>query len=67
MMQIVAPIHATSKNTKFFIGLNLNIKFIELRNIPQEAKLSVIWAKDNRNPALSKFVKLLDAENTNRE
>ena len=40
-------------------GLNLNIKFIELRNINQEAKLSVVWTKDNRNPALTKFIDLL--------
>ncbi len=43
-------------------GLNLNIKFIELRNITQEAKLSVVWEKENRNPALSKFIKLLEVE-----
>lgn len=40
-------------------GLNLDIKFIELKNIPQEAKLSVVWSKTNRNPALTKFLDLL--------
>lgn len=38
---------------------NWNVKFIELSNIPQEAKLSVAWAKNNRNLALSKFLDLL--------
>jgi DNA-binding transcriptional LysR family regulator len=40
-------------------GLDLNIKFIELKNITQEAKLSVVWSKGNRNMALKKFLNLL--------
>ena len=35
-------------------GYDLAIRFIELKNIPQEAVLSVIWKKDNRNPALQR-------------
>lgn len=33
-------------------GFDMNIKFIEIPAIRQQAILSVIWKKDNRNPAL---------------
>ena len=36
-------------------GFNLNVKFLEIPNIPQKAELSVIWKEDNRNPALEKL------------
>ncbi len=36
-------------------GFDLNVRFLELDNIPQEAVLSVIWKKDNRNPALHRI------------
>ncbi|MEH6680448.1 MAG: LysR family transcriptional regulator [Sediminicola sp.] len=40
-------------------GFLMRVKFLELKNIPQRAVLSVIWKKDNRNPALSKCMELL--------
>jgi DNA-binding transcriptional LysR family regulator len=33
-------------------GFQMDVKFIELKKIPQKAVLSVIWKEDNRNPAL---------------
>ena len=39
---------------------NKNIKFIELKNIPQKTVLSVVWNKENRNPILKNFLKYLD-------
>ncbi len=40
-------------------GFDLNVKFLEIPNIPQKAVLSVIWKEDNRNPALEKLKKFL--------
>lgn len=40
-------------------GFNLKIKFIEIKNIIQQAELSVIWKEDNRNPCLKNVKKLL--------
>ncbi|GJM62726.1 LysR family transcriptional regulator [Persicobacter diffluens] len=40
-------------------GYNLNIKFIELKDIPQKAILSMIWKKDNRNPVLKSVMGLV--------
>lgn len=34
------------------IGYNMNVKFIELKNIPQRATLSICWNRGNRNPIL---------------
>jgi DNA-binding transcriptional LysR family regulator len=39
-------------------GFDLDVKFIELKNIPQRTTLSVIWKKANRNPAMSKAKEL---------
>ena len=39
-------------------GFNLDVKFIELKNIRQEAVLSILWKKENRNPVLSKVLPL---------
>lgn len=41
-------------------GYNMEIKFIELNQIPQRTLLSAIWYKNNRNPALENFLKYLD-------
>lgn len=41
-------------------GYNMDIKFIELDHIPQRTVLSVIWYKNNRNPALENFLEYLD-------
>lgn len=40
-------------------GFQMDVKFIELKNIPQKAVLSVIWKTDNRNPALKHCMDLL--------
>ncbi len=40
-------------------GFNLNIKFIELENIPQRTVLSAIWKTDSRNPLLSNVLRFL--------
>ncbi|WP_425628738.1 LysR family transcriptional regulator [Cellulophaga lytica] len=40
-------------------GFNMNVKFIELKKIPQRAVLSVIWKEDNRNPVLKHCMQLL--------
>lgn len=40
-------------------GFDLGIKFLEIPKIPQKAILSVIWKKDNRNPALQQILKFL--------
>lgn len=39
-------------------GFDLDVKFIELKNIPQRTTLSVIWKKENRNPAMWKAKEL---------
>lgn len=38
------------------LGYNMNIKFIELKNVPQRAVLSLAWNKENRNPMLRHFL-----------
>ena len=40
--------------TSLQYGFDLNIRFLEIPNIPQRAELSVIWKADNRNPTLEK-------------
>lgn len=40
-------------------GFQMDVKFIELKKIPQKAMLSVIWKSDNRNPALQNCMDLL--------
>ena len=38
------------------LGYDLNIKFIELKNVTQRAVLSLVWNKENRNPILRHFL-----------
>ena len=45
--------------TSLQYGFEMKVKFIELRNIPQRAILSVVWKEDNRNPALRHCINLL--------
>ncbi|WP_041633047.1 LysR family transcriptional regulator [Maribacter sp. HTCC2170] len=45
--------------TSLQYGFQLDVKFIELKRIPQWAVLSVIWKTDNRNPALQHCIDLL--------
>lgn len=40
-------------------GFDMKIKFIELKNIRQKAKLSIAWSKKNRNPALEKVLEMM--------
>mgnify|MGYP006428145269 CR=1 FL=1 len=41
-------------------GYKMGIQFIELKDIPQKALLSVAWKERNRNPALKKALSLID-------
>ncbi|APD07148.1 HTH-type transcriptional regulator AlsR [Flavobacteriaceae bacterium UJ101] len=38
-------------------GFNLKVKFLEIPNIRQQAVLSIIWNKKNRNPVLHNILK----------
>lgn len=40
-------------------GYQLKVRFLEIPNIRQFTELSVIWGPDNRNPALSRVLKLI--------
>jgi len=40
-------------------GYTKNVKFIELKNIPQRTILSAVWSKKNRNPILSKILEIV--------
>jgi DNA-binding transcriptional LysR family regulator len=42
--------------TSLKLGYDMNIKFIELKNVPQRAVLSLAWNKENRNPMLGHFL-----------
>lgn len=45
--------------TSLQYGFKMNVKFIELKRVPQRATLSVIWKLDNRNPVLKNCMNLL--------
>lgn len=45
--------------TSLQYGFQMDVKFIELKKVPQKAVLSVIWKADNRNPALQNCMDLL--------
>lgn len=40
-------------------GFDLNVKFIEIPDIPQKAILSAVWREDNRNPILQNVLRIL--------
>jgi len=40
-------------------GFQMRVKFIELKDIPQRAELSVIWKKEHTNPVLKNCIDLL--------
>ena len=40
-------------------GFDLNIKFIDLKKIPQRTTLSAIWKEESRNPILGKVIETL--------
>jgi DNA-binding transcriptional LysR family regulator len=35
---------------------NANIRFIELKNIPQKAEITALWNPQNPNPSLGRFL-----------
>ncbi len=45
--------------TSLQYGFQMKVKFIELKQIPQRAVLSMVWKADNRNPALQNCMDLL--------
>ncbi len=45
--------------TSLQYGFDLGVKFLEIPRIPQKTVLSVIWKKNNRNPALEQIKSLL--------
>lgn len=46
--------------TSFKKVSNAEIKFIELRKIPQMAEITAVWDKENPNPSLRNFLKMLE-------
>ncbi|SIQ18221.1 LysR family transcriptional regulator [Maribacter ulvicola] len=40
-------------------GFQMRVKFVELKDIPQRAELSVIWKKEHTNPVLKNCTELL--------
>ncbi len=45
--------------TSLQYGFQMDVKFIELKQISQRAILSLVWKEDNRNPALNHCIDLL--------
>lgn len=45
--------------TSLKLGYDMNIKFIELKNITQRTTLKIVWNKENFNPLLKHFLNLL--------
>ncbi|MEQ9375571.1 MAG: LysR family transcriptional regulator [Imperialibacter sp.] len=43
-------------------GFSLKVKFIELKNGKQTARLSAMWKRENENPALRKFLEVMLGE-----
>ncbi|UMB60302.1 LysR family transcriptional regulator [Lutibacter sp. A80] len=41
------------------IGNTTNVKFIELKKIPQRTNLSAVWSKNNSNPVLAKILEFI--------
>ncbi len=46
--------------TSLKLGYNLDIKFIELKNIPQRTTLRVVWNNSNTNPILESFLNVVN-------
>jgi len=46
--------------TSLKLGYDMNIKFIELKNIPQRTTLKIVWNNINTNPILVNFLKVVD-------
>ena len=45
--------------TSLKLGYDMEIKFIELKNIPQRTTLRVVWSKTNTNPILKNILNLV--------
>lgn len=45
--------------TSLQAGYAMDVQFIELNGIPQRTTLSAVWRRDNDNPAVGEFLKLL--------
>lgn len=45
--------------TSLKLGYDLDIKFIELTNIPQRTRLKAIWSESNSNPILKSFINVI--------
>ncbi len=45
--------------TSLKLGYDMQIKFIELKNIPQRTTLRIVWNHNNTNPILQNFLALL--------
>ncbi|MGB0881397.1 MAG: LysR substrate-binding domain-containing protein [Vicingaceae bacterium] len=45
--------------TSLKLGYDLNIKFIELKNIPQRTRLKAVWSASNSNPILESFIDVI--------
>ncbi len=46
--------------TSLKLGYNIDIKFIELKNIPQRTTLRVVWNNSNTNPILKHFLNVVN-------
>ena len=47
--------------TSLKLGYDMDVKFIELKNIPQRTTLKAVWNSSNTNPILVKFLKIIDS------
>ena len=47
--------------TSLKLGYDMDIKFIELKNIPQRTTLKIVWNNMNKNPILANFLKVVDS------
>lgn len=48
--------------TSLKLGYNMNVKFIELKNIPQRTTLRMVWNNMNTNPVLDNLINTLIPE-----
>lgn len=48
--------------TSLQYGYDLQIKFIELANIPQRTSLKIVWNTANTNPVLQNFIGIIEAK-----
>jgi len=48
--------------TSLKFGYKMNVRFIELCDIRQKAELSLLWSKNNRNPALKNVLEIVAPE-----